>query len=413
MRAPAVIVVAAIAHAALFGVLAHVSARAPRPAPTAEARAPAPRGFAEVQPIEITFLEPEPPSTMPPRTVSRQRPRVASHRGTGPGAASASLPVAAAASASASGPASESATGGEPRPGSPPGEGTAATASVDIRLPAAAAERIAAGGKPLQAEPHISGKLQSTPGGRAVTDDAVTTMTMEPDGNIALRDKSDFDIKLKLPIPRLDIEGMRQDAGRLLSEWYRDPYAATRFGPMSDVSRVWKAVPDACTTWGDMWCDDALAPAQERYARDQKKTDGSLAGGTADITAWLHRKFIGDPYASRKLKLLDDTREERIARGGAYRRERLDRSAELVLRTLEQLWASELDPVRRRIALFELWDECDEGEGPRGEAGERARAMIIGWIRTRVPRGSADAYSVEEIGELDARRGSTQSFTPY
>lgn len=238
-------------------------------------------------------------------------------------------------------------------------------------------------------------------------------MTVERDGNVSFRDKPDIDLKLKLPIPRIDIEGMRQDLGTLITDWYRDPYAGTRFGRVSDVARHITAVPGACDSWADTWCDDPLAPGSERYAREQKQTNGSLLGGKADITSWLHRKLVGDPYASRKLKLLDDTRDERVALGDAFRKEQLDRSAELVLRTLEQLWATEPDPTRRRLALFELWDDCAEGDDGPGQAGQRARAMIVGWIRTHLPAGSPTAYTDEEIAALHARRTSKQAFTPY
>jgi hypothetical protein len=96
-----------------------------------------------------------------------------------------------------------------------------------------------------------------------------------------------------------------------------------------------------------------------------------------------------------------------------FRTQQLVRSAELMRRTLEQLWARVADPAARRTALFELWDDCDEGSGDRGAAGERARAMVLGWIGAHLPRGGAGAYTDEEIRRLDARRASKQPFAPY
>jgi hypothetical protein len=274
-------------------------------------------------------------------------------------------------------------------------------------------ERFSTNPYPKQEGGGFSTELQPTPGGGARIDDRVTTLTMEPDGNVKLDDKPDIDVKLKLPIPNLDIEGIRRDAGKLLTDWYRDPYANTRFGPKSEVARHLTAVPGACDGWGDTMCADPLAPGQEKYAREQKSTGGSLLGGTMDITAWLHRKFVGDPYSSRKLKLLDGTRDARIAHGGAYRTEQLERSAELMTRTLEELWRWTTDPTVRKQALFELWDDCEEGTGPRGDAGARARAIVIGWIRARLPAGSPEAYTPEEIEAFTARRASKEPFTPY
>jgi hypothetical protein len=80
---------------------------------------------------------------------------------------------------------------------------------------------------------------------------------------------------------------------------------------------------------------------------------------------------------------------------------------------LERLWASTRDPAARRRALFELWDECGEGSGPLGEAGQSARGQVIGWIAVHLPAGSADAFTAGEIASLDAHRSSKQHFAPY
>src|SRR5262249_48062625 len=127
----------------------------------------------------------------------------------------------------------------------------------------------------------------------------------------------------------------------------------------------------------------------------------------------LMRKFLGDPYASRKLALLDASRAERAELGEQHRKEDLARSAELMLRNLEALWRATRDPAARRQALFTLWDECTEGDGPVGEAGERARRLVIGWIRAKLPAGSPDAFSAEETARLGEHRMSKQLFAPY
>ena len=75
---------------------------------------------------------------------------------------------------------------------------------------------------------------------------------------------------------------------------------------------------------------------------------------------------------------------------------------------LDRLWSREQQPIARRAALFELWDECGEDE-----AGLRARAIVIGWIRAKLPAGSADAYTDEELTALQTRRTSSTAFAPY
>jgi hypothetical protein len=140
----------------------------------------------------------------------------------------------------------------------------------------------------------------------------------------------------------------------------------------------------------------------------------SLLGGNMDLTGWAMRKFAHqDAYDSRKKKLLDDTRDERVYHGGEYKQEQLNRSAEIMRGNLERLWLSTIDPAARREALFEMWDECAEGDGGMGEAGERARGQVIGWIAARLPKGNPDAFTDEEIAKLDAKRSSKAHFAPY
>ncbi len=433
MRAAPAIVVSAMAHVAVLAWLVSDDDEAPEPHVTPP-RTTTPAAAA-IEPIEIVMLEPA-PAPSPTAAVTRH--------GGGLGGAS-HAPARGDEPAAPAGPIATAATGTtglfrmrgdetnraelrvdphspeeiREHPHAPHGEldgdlGTSPAPEGPLLDPRALSfEQFSTDPYPKQEGGGFSTELQPTPGGGAHIDDRVTTLTMEPDGNVKLDDKPDIDIKLKLPIPNLDIEGMRRDAGKVLTDWYRDPYANTRFGPKSEVTRHLTAVPGACDGWGDLMCADPLAPGQEKYAREQKSTSGSLFGGTMDITAWLHRKFVGDPYSSRKLKLLDGTRDARIARGGAYRTEQLDRSAELMTRTLEELWRWTTVPALRKEALFELWDDCEEGTGPRGEAGARARAIVLGWIRAKLPAGSPEAYTPEEIEAFTARRASKEPFTPY
>lgn len=257
----------------------------------------------------------------------------------------------------------------------------------------------------------VSGRLESVSGGTSVIHDRVTTISVEKDGTAHLHDKPYFEIHFlypHLPNIRQDLK----DLGNMVSQWYADPYAGTRYGRTQDLSPLLQAVPGQCDTWGDAMCDDALAPG----AAISKSASGDggigLFGGNLDLTGYLMHKFhAGDAYASRKLKALDETRDERAERGTAYRSEQLARSAELMRKNLDQLHAA--SPAELHEALFELWDECAEGEGPTGEAGDRARAEVIGWIRAHLPAGGANAFTTDEIATRDAHRSSKQHFAPY
>lgn len=403
MRAGRVLVASATVHAALFGALSQITLEGKHVAPPAPV-APPKVGIVEPAVFDVVVLDDSQTSSEVIATTAAtaaHTPAAVRPHGRTDGAA---RHVAATASS----------TGTEtPEPdGHGQGQGLMHMRGPDLGLAPGTGERIVATSRPLPAEPKISGKLQNAPGGRAISDDAVTTMSVEQDGNVHFADKPDIEIKLKLPIPHLDVEGMREDLGKVLTDWYRDPEAYKKFGRKADLSRVILAVPGACDSWGDSWCDDPFAPKQEQYVREQNKTGGSLLAGKLDITSYLHRKLIGDPYSSRKLKLLDDTRDERVARGTKFRTQQLARSAELGARNLARIVDS-MSLVEKKEALFELWDECEEGDGPTGQAGQRVRALVLGFIRTHLPAGSSDAYTEKEIAAFDARRTSKQPFTPY
>ena len=232
-------------------------------------------------------------------------------------------------------------------------------------------------------------------GGTYVIKDRVTKMTIAADGTATFQDKRDFTIRVIVPLSlsRDDWEAVRDRAKAKFQAWVADPYAAQR--PVN-----YEEVPEACAVGA---CDTT----------GDSDEGGGLISGKADITAALHRRFIGDPFASRKLALLDSTRDARAEIGANYRTHQLDRSAEIARRNVDALWQATEDAAERRAALFAMWDECEEGDGERGEAGQRARSIVLGAIRTRLPAGSPDAFTDREIAALDATRASRQHFAPY
>jgi hypothetical protein len=284
----------------------------------------------------------------------------------------------------------------------------------DLRLGPEAIDRSMRGGGRGPERVARSGRLESAGGGRGVIHDAVTDVTVDRDGTVHLHDKDDVDWHwdIHLPTPDTIKDGLKQ-AGRDVATWYGDPYARARVGPSQDVPRDAAATPGACDHWGDL-CNIDVTQRHDEVSALQRTAGGSIAHGKLDVTALLMRKLgVGDAYAARKLKLLDATRDERAALGAQHRAEDLARSAEIMQRNLEIVWRATEDPVERRDALFALWDECGEGEGPFGEAGERARKMVIGWIRAKLPAGSPDAFMPDEIARRSAHRRSTQPFVPY
>jgi hypothetical protein len=131
-----------------------------------------------------------------------------------------------------------------------------------------------------------------------------------------------------------------------------------------------------------------------------------------DATDWLMRTHGIDPYASDKLRMLDETREERYQIGKRTKHEQLMRSAQLALNNVDFLWAKTTDLAERKEGLFELWDECAEtGDDDLVEGGKQARLLILGVIRSRLT-GSA-SYTRDELAALNERKRSHAVFAPY
>jgi hypothetical protein len=243
--------------------------------------------------------------------------------------------------------------------------------------------------------------------------DKVATFVVHGDGTVSIKNKKDIDLHwmIHLPTPSR-ILGVVREEGEDLAAWAADPYRDREVGTTQDLPRHLQATSDACQSYADPMCD---ATPPKKITRSLSG-DGAIIpvfGGGFDVTSYLHRKYVGDPYAARKLKILDSTRDERAARGAEFRAAQLGQSAELMSKNLDALWRTTTDPAARREALFQLWDECVEGEGPAGVAGARARAMVVGWIGTHLPRDQPGAFSTDDIARFDAKRSSAQHFAPY
>ncbi|HEX4453404.1 MAG TPA: hypothetical protein VH143_21175 [Kofleriaceae bacterium] len=296
---------------------------------------------------------------------------------------------------------------------------------VDLHATADALARIAGAGE-LPVPARETRRLREIPGtgGASQIDDATAMIDVERDGTAHVHDKPDIDIHFALPMPwhMGEVVGGVRD---MVEEWREDPYAGERYGSTKDLPQRLQAEPGQCDTWGDAFCDDAVSP----MPKINKSTLGTGKGGDAvtvgvlagrlDITSWLGHRHGIDVYASRKLKLLDDTRDERAERGARYRAEQLDHSAVLMRENVDALTAAianaggiaKLDA--RNLAdlhaeVFELWDECSETD-----AGARARIQVIGWIAAHLAAGSTGAFRSDEIAAFDAKRTSAQHFVPY
>ncbi len=401
MRGHVAVLASVTAHgvAVVVGAFAAVPTLPPRSDAAVVVALPARPPELAAEPIAVVFLDRDSPATDSAGTAHGDGDHRAGRASAAPGPTSVDVRIAG------------SHTGGEQEPAraSGPTSGWLKMRGPELRIDDAFLERSLRNSPPPEVVPK-SGRVAPAGGGTSVIRDRVATVTIDRDGKAHLHARPDVEVHwdIHLPTPGEIMRELRE-AGREVATWYEDPYKLARVGPAQDVPRHIAATPGAC----DNYYDACSVELRERDEPEGKDRAGGAAHGKLDASSWLMRKFVGDVYASRKLKLLDDSRAERADIGAQHAREDLARSAELMQRNLDALWRVTRDPAERRRALFALWDECGEGEGLVGEAGERARRMVIGWIRAKLPATSPDAFTADEIAELAAHRASKQSFVPY
>ena len=152
--------------------------------------------------------------------------------------------------------------------------------------------------------------------------------------------------------------------------------------------------------------------------------DHSLAGaGWMGLVAWLTfdvsdqimRANGDDPYVSDKLRIMEETFEERMAVRRRYDAVIMRRALDDLPRYLTAVWRyPHWSPALRRRILFALWDEAaEEGSELLRAGGEEARQTIHAFIAAHLPAGSPDAYPRRELVALNRMRSSRAVFAPY
>ena len=237
-----------------------------------------------------------------------------------------------------------------------------------------------------------SGKLHNDGGGTFRSDEGPFTAKVDRDGGVKLKDKKNFNWHFTLPRPKQIGEG--------LAAWYHDPNKPVGTLPPEKITKAPVLNNGEATGQYDKKPDHGDAPIP-------------IVGGGFDVTDALMRRNGQDPYASKKLQYLDSTRDQRVQIGNRYRQKQLEQAAVIMKGNLDRVWSLHT-PAERREALFELWDECAEtGTDELVAAGREARTMVVGVIRTRIPAGSAEAFTPAELVVLNKKRQSKATFAPY
>jgi hypothetical protein len=151
--------------------------------------------------------------------------------------------------------------------------------------------------------------------------------------------------------------------------------------------------------------------------------DHHVGGGAMVLLAWLSfdatdeamRAANQDPYLAQKLRIMDATRDERMAVRRQHDAVVMRRALDDLPVYLEAVWQQTAwSPAIRRRVLFALWDEAaEEGSDLLVAGGAEARATIEQFIARRIPPGHRHAFSRGELAELNRIRTSRHSFAPY
>jgi hypothetical protein len=136
---------------------------------------------------------------------------------------------------------------------------------------------------------------------------------------------------------------------------------------------------------------------------------------TFDLTDAVMRALGDDPYAYEKMKIMERTREVRAGMKLRERDRALHEAAVKITARLDRLWRQPAwTAAQKRRLIFMLWDEVAETGDPEVRRGATAvRALIVKFVRARLPRTSADAFTDEELELLNRGRQSKEPFAPY
>jgi hypothetical protein len=131
--------------------------------------------------------------------------------------------------------------------------------------------------------------------------------------------------------------------------------------------------------------------------------------GNTDLTDMYYRMLGEDPYRYEKARFLSSTYEMRIKLAAESQVQDMRLALHDLPGRLEKLWADTTHPLAaRRLIICMLWSELH-----RDARGREATAVINHFVRTRLPLGTANAYTPAEIANCNAGAAPTARFDPY
>ncbi|HPQ80391.1 MAG TPA: hypothetical protein PLZ86_01540 [bacterium] len=150
------------------------------------------------------------------------------------------------------------------------------------------------------------------------------------------------------------------------------------------------------------------------------KSDGSSPPQAPSISMGLSLRYPGleelffkGDNQREKREILEATHDIRFEMLTEFRDEASGRpeTFRTLSEELNRIWDSaDLTLMEKKRRIFGLWDTC---LGEEDAIGRAARARVVEFIRTNMPKGSAKAFSGEEIAKFNTLRKSAGPFEPY
>lgn len=125
---------------------------------------------------------------------------------------------------------------------------------------------------------------------------------------------------------------------------------------------------------------------------------------------FVHHLAHGTLYPYEKASFLTATFKRRTAMAEKWYARQIRAAGQDLPRRLDALWADTRYRRReRRRIICLLWEDVDTS----APGATNAATTIVGWVRKRLPRGSSDAYTDDELDACSRERAGAPAFSPY
>jgi hypothetical protein len=129
-----------------------------------------------------------------------------------------------------------------------------------------------------------------------------------------------------------------------------------------------------------------------------------------DLNSFVEHVVVGDQInTSEKRRFMQSTAALRERLAASAEAQNVKRAKVSLQGALQHTLArAELSAVQKRLAVFELWDDC-----ANDQTGSDAQVLIETFVRRHMPQDGPLGYSEAELAQLNRGKISRRTFAPY